>query len=326
MRTAGIPTVPGTEERFHSDDAMLRAAEKIGYPVIIKASAGGGGKGMRVVESPSFLSKAYRQASSEAASAFGNDQVYMERYLTDVKHVEFQILADERGNTIHLGERDCSVQRRHQKLIEEAPCPILTQDLRKKMGETAVRAAKVVGYQNAGTIEFLLLPSGDFFFMEMNTRIQVEHPITEEISGVNLVKEQIRIAAGEELKKKESLTQCYGHAIECRINAEDPVHFTPMPGTITSCHLPGGLGVRVDTGIYAGYRVQPFYDSMLAKLIAHGEDREEALTRMERALDEFVVEGISTTLDFHKQVIREPLFRSGKYNTSYLLGRDRRQI
>ncbi len=326
MKAAGVSTVPGTEQRFSSDDELRREADSIGYPLIIKASAGGGGKGMRVVESPSFLTRAYRQASSEAASAFGNDHVYIERYLTDVRHVEFQILADEKGNTIHLGERDCSIQRRHQKLIEESPCPIMTPELRKEMGDTAIKAAKAVAYENAGTVEFLLTPSGKFFFMEMNTRIQVEHPITEEISGVNLVKEQIRVAAGEELQRKESLQRCYGHAIECRINAEDPINFMPKPGTIETCNIPGGLGVRVDTCIYPGYRVQPFYDSMLAKLISHGESREEAIVRMDRALDEFVIEGIPTTLDFHKWLIRDPGFKSGNFNTSYLLGKDRRQI
>jgi len=320
MKAAKIPIVPGTEKRFTSDDELKLAADKIGYPVIIKASAGGGGKGMRVVESTANLCRAYRQASAEAASAFGNDHVYVERYLTNVRHVEFQILADEKGNVIHLGERDCSVQRRHQKLIEEAPCPVMTPELRTKMGKTAIKAAQAVGYQNAGTVEFLLTPDWDYFFMEMNTRVQVEHPITEEISGVNIVKEQIRISAGEELKRKESLVQCFGHAIECRINAEDPVTFMPMPGTISTCNIPGGLGVRVDTCIYPGYKVLPFYDSMLAKVISHADDREESIARMNRALDEFVIEGIRTTVDFHKKVLSEAVFQSGNYNTSYLAG------
>ncbi len=326
MRFAGVPIVPGTEQIFSSDDELIRAAREVGYPLIVKASAGGGGKGMRVVESEEFLLRAYRQASSEAASAFGNDQVYIERYLSPVRHVEFQIIADEFGNVIHLGERDCSIQRRHQKLIEEAPCSVLDVGLREEMGKAAVRAAKSIGYQNAGTVEFLLTENNEFYFMEMNTRIQVEHPITEEVTGVNLVKEQIRIASGLELQHKSSFLKCFGHAIECRINAEDPVTFQPSPGTIQTCNFPGGLGVRVDTAIYPGYRVQPFYDSMLAKLIVRGETREEAIARMLRSLDEFVIEGIPTTTDFHRQVLQDPVFKSGKFNTNFLVGWDRRQI
>ncbi|MBN1551981.1 acetyl-CoA carboxylase biotin carboxylase subunit [bacterium] len=326
MSSAGVPIVPGTEEKFTSDDQLVKACEKIGYPLIIKASAGGGGKGMRVVETPDFLLKAYRQASAEAGSSFGNDQVYIERFLSPVRHVEFQILADNYGNVIYLGERDCSIQRRHQKLIEEAPSPALSESLRIEMGSAAAKAAKAIGYQNAGTVEFLLTESGTFYFMEMNTRIQVEHPITEEITGVNLVKEQIRIASGMEMKHRASFNTFFGHAIECRINAEDPVHFQPVPGTVETCNFPGGLGIRVDTALYPGYKVQPFYDSMLAKLIVRGEDREEAVSRMKRALDEFVIEGIPTTIDFHKKVITDPLFKAGKYNTSFLVGWDRRHV
>ncbi|MBN1356340.1 acetyl-CoA carboxylase biotin carboxylase subunit [bacterium] len=325
-RKAGVPIIPGTEERFSSNEELMDACESIGYPLIIKASAGGGGKGMRVVESPEFLFKAYQQAASEAQSAFGNDRVYIEKYLQQVRHVEFQILGDEHGNVIHLGERDCSIQRRHQKLIEEAPCPVLTPRLRQEMGRAAVKFARAVGYTNAGTIEFLLTPEGKFYFMEMNTRIQVEHPITEEITGVNLVKEQIRIASGLEMKHKKSFNTCFGHAIECRINAEDSVTFQPVPGLIRNCHFPGGLGVRVDTAIYPGYRVQPFYDSMLAKLIVHAEDRDEAIARMLRALGEFEIEGIPTTIDFHQRVFRDPVFTSGRYDVGFLVGWDHRQI
>jgi acetyl-CoA carboxylase, biotin carboxylase subunit len=318
MLKADVPVIPGTEEKFFSDDEIRRAAEKIGYPLIVKASGGGGGKGMRVVENPEFVCKAYRQASAEAASAFGNDEVYIERYLTDVKHVEFQILADEFGRTIHLGERDCSIQRRHQKLIEESPCSVITPDLRKEMGDTAVRAAKAVGYSNAGTIEFLLTKTGEYFFMEMNTRIQVEHPVTEEVTGINLVKEQIRIAAGEELRRKNSIAECFVHSIECRINAEDPYTFIPAAGLISTCNFPGGLGVRVDTAIYPRYKVQPFYDSMLAKLIVRAEDRAEAISRMSRALDEFVIIGIPTTLEFHRHIMRDPDYRKGVFTTQFL--------
>jgi acetyl-CoA carboxylase, biotin carboxylase subunit len=325
-RQANVPIIPGTEERFSSNDDLIRACEDIGYPLIVKASSGGGGKGMRVVESPEFLLKAYRQASSEAQSAFGDDRVYIEKYLTNVRHVEFQVLADTKGNVIHLGERDCSIQRRHQKLIEEAPCPIMTRELRKKMGEAAIRITKAIDYVNAGTVEFLLTESGEFYFMEMNTRIQVEHPITEEVTGVNLVKEQLRIASGEAMKHRDSFETCFGHAIECRINAEDPVTFQPVPGLINTCHFPGGLGVRVDTAIFPGYRVQPFYDSMLAKLIVHGEDREEAIARMTRSLDEFIVDGIPTTIDFHKRVVRDPVFQTGNYDVGFLLGWDHRHI
>jgi acetyl-CoA carboxylase, biotin carboxylase subunit len=326
MRKVGIPVVPGVEERFTKDSQWLDAAQQIGYPVILKAAAGGGGKGMRVIEHPDYLLKGLRQASSEAASAFGNDQVYIEKYLMPSRHIEFQILGDELGNIIHLGERDCSIQRRHQKLIEESPSPALNKKLRASIGENAILAAKTVGYVNAGTVEFIMTKDEQFYFIEMNTRIQVEHPVTEEISGINLVKEQIRIAAGLKLRHQASLNKAFGHAIECRINAEDPITFSPMPGKIETCNLPGGLGVRVDSVIYPGYIVQPFYDSMLAKLIVHAEDRDEALARMSRALDEFVIEGISTTLPFHKLIINDPVFRRGAYDTSFLLNRSRRHI
>ena len=318
MKKAGVPVTPGIEQRFSSDDELKRVCKEIGYPLIIKATAGGGGKGMRIVNSEVELCPAYRQASAEAASAFGNDQLYIERYLTDVRHIEFQILADNFGNVIHLGERDCSIQRRHQKLIEESPSPFVSEKLRKKIGEVSILAASSIGYNNAGTIEFLVTPKEEFYFMEMNTRIQVEHPITEEVTGLNLVKEQIRIAANLPIRYSKNRVKCVGHAIECRINAEDPVSFTPCPGYIRTCNFPGGFGVRVDTAIYPGYQVQPFYDSMLAKLIVRADNRDEAVSRMRRALGEFVIEGVSTTIDFHRRVFNNKKFCSGDYDTGFI--------
>lgn len=272
---------------------------------------------MRVVHSAGSLINAYLMAQSEASSSFGNADVYIEKYLVEPRHVEIQIIADERGHVVHLGERDCSVQRRHQKLIEESPSPALTPKMRKKMGDMAIAAAKAVKYMNAGTVEFIL--TGDkFYFMEMNTRIQVEHPVTEMVTGVDLIKEQIKVAAGLPLGFRQEDIVMNGHAIECRINAEDPEKFTPSPGTITSFNIPGGPGVRVDTAAYANYKVPPHYDSMIAKLIVHGEDRSEALNRMERALDEFIVEGIKTTVKLHQRILRDPVFRSGNFHTGYL--------
>ncbi len=317
MIKAGVPVVPGSRGAVSSEDEILRLAQKIGYPVIIKASAGGGGRGMRVVHSAGSLINAFLMAQSEAMSSFGSPEVYIEKFITEPRHVEVQILADFRGNVIHLGERDCSIQRRHQKLIEESPSPALTPKLRRKMGEIAVSAAKSVKYRNAGTIEFIL--SGDkFYFMEMNTRIQVEHPVTEMVTGVDLIKEQIKIAAGQPLGIKQDAVGFDGHSIECRINAEDPEKFTPCPGTITSFNVPGGPGVRVDTAVYGGCTVPPNYDSMIAKLIVHGKDRGEAIARMGRALEEFVVEGIKTTVPLHQRIIKDPVFRSGKFHTGYL--------
>ena len=317
MMKAGVPVVPGSKGPVESDDQLLSLAKKIGYPVIIKASAGGGGRGMRVVHSAGSLLNSFLMAQSEAMSAFGNPEVYLEKYVSEPRHVEVQILADEKGNVIHLGERDCSVQRRHQKLIEEAPSSAITPKMRKKMGDVAVAAAKAVKYKNAGTVEFIV--SGDtFYFMEMNTRIQVEHPVTEMVTGIDLVKEQIKIASGMPLKIKQDDVRIVGHSFECRINAEDPVKFTPCPGKITSYNVPGGPGIRVDTSIYPNYTVPPNYDSLIAKLISHGKDREEAMSRMLRALDEFIIEGIKTTIPLHKRVFADPVFRSGKYNTGYL--------
>ena len=317
MIKAGVPVVPGSKGPVSAEDEILMLAQKIGYPVIIKASAGGGGRGMRVVHSAGSLINSFLMAQSEAVSAFGNPEVYLEKFVTEPRHVEVQILADEKGNVIHLGERDCSVQRRHQKLVEEAPSPAITARMRKKMGEVAVAAAKFVKYKNAGTVEFIV--SGDkFFFMEMNTRIQVEHPVTEMVTGVDLVKEQIKVAAGMTLGYKQDDIVINGHSFECRINAEDPVKFTPCPGRITSYNAPGGPGVRVDTAVYANYTVPPNYDSLVAKLIVHGRDRKEAMARMSRALEEYVIEGIKTTIPMQQRIFSDPEFKSGLYNTGYL--------
>jgi acetyl-CoA carboxylase biotin carboxylase subunit len=317
MAKAGVPVIPGSKGTVGSEDEILTLATKIGYPVIIKASAGGGGRGMRVVHSAGSLINSFLTAQAEAMSSFGNPEVYIEKFITEPRHVEVQILADEKGNIIHLGERDCSVQRRHQKLIEESPSPAITPKMRKKMGEVAVSAAKAVKYRNAGTVEFIV--SGDkFFFMEMNTRIQVEHPVTEMVTGIDLIKEQIKAAAGLTLKYKQDDIKIDGHSFECRINAEDPQKFTPCPGTITTYNAPGGPGVRVDTAVYSNYTVPPNYDSMIAKLIVHGIDREEAMARMTRALEEFIIEGIKTTIPLHRRVFLDPVFRSGIYSTSFL--------
>ena len=317
MVKAGVPVIPGSKGTVSSEDEILTLATKIGYPVIIKASAGGGGRGMRVVHSAGSLINSFLTAQAEAMSSFGNPEVYIEKFITEPRHVEVQILADEKGNIIHLGERDCSVQRRHQKLIEESPSPAITPKMRKKMGEVAIAAAKAVKYRNAGTVEFIV--SGDkFFFMEMNTRIQVEHPVTEMVTGIDLIKEQIKAAAGLTLKYKQDDIKIEGHSFECRINAEDPQKFTPCPGTITTYNAPGGPGVRVDTAVYSNYTVPPNYDSMIAKLIVHGIDREEAMARMTRALEEFIIEGIKTTIPLHRRVFLDPVFRSGIYSTSFL--------
>ncbi len=317
MSKSGIPVIPGSKGTVGSEDEILALASKTGYPVIIKASAGGGGRGMRVVHSAGSLINSFLMAQAEAMSSFGNPEVYIEKFVMEPRHVEVQILADEKGNIIHLGERDCSVQRRHQKLIEESPSPILTPKMRKKMGEAAIAAAKAVKYRNAGTVEFIV--SGDkFFFMEMNTRIQVEHPVTEMVTGIDLIKEQIKAAAGLTLKYRQDDIKINGHSFECRINAEDPQKFTPCPGKITTYNAPGGPGVRVDTAVYSNYSVPPNYDSMIAKLIVHGNDREEAMARMSRALEEFVIEGIKTTVPLHRRIFMDPVFRSGRYSTSFL--------
>ena len=314
----GIPVVPGTPGPVEDVGEALGFAEQIGFPVIIKAAAGGGGKGMRVANDAEEFARSFQMARTEALSAFGNGDVYVEKYLRRPRHIEFQILGDTHGNVIHLGERDCSVQRRHQKLIEESPSPAMTPALRERMGEAAVLGAKAINYVGAGTIEMLLDTDGSFYFMEMNTRIQVEHPVTEMITGVDLVKEQIRVAAGEKMREKETPVM-RGHVIECRINAEDPFrNFQPSPGKIEVFHLPGGNGVRVDTHAYAGYTVPPFYDSMIAKLIVHGVDREEALAKMRLALDTFIVQGVTTTIPFLSRVMSHPDFVRGEVHTKFL--------
>jgi len=314
----GVPILPGTTDAVMSAEEAKDIAEEIGYPVIIKATAGGGGRGMKVVHSPASLPNAFAAARSEAQAGFGNPDVFIEKFCVRPRHVEIQILADKHGNVIHLGERDCSLQRRHQKLLEEAPCSILSPELREKMGTSAVAAAKAVGYSSVGTMEFLLDADNNFFFMEMNTRVQVEHPVTEMVTGVDIIKEQIRSAAGEKLRFQQSDIKFHGHAIECRINAEDPDTFTPCPGRIDGYHTPGGLGVRVDSAVYDQYTVLPHYDSMIAKLIVHADTREEAISRMARALDEYMIEGIKTTIPFHQRVMNNKEFKEGLVDTGFL--------
>jgi acetyl-CoA carboxylase biotin carboxylase subunit len=315
----GVPIIPGSEGLVADADDAVAIARELGFPVIIKAAAGGGGKGMRVAADEDDFARHFQLARSEALAAFGNDAVYLEKYLESPRHVEFQVMGDAHGRLVHLNERDCSIQRRHQKLIEEAPSPVVTPELRAAMGEAAVRLARNIDYVGAGTVEFLLNGDGRFFFMEMNTRIQVEHPVTEMATGVDLVKEQIRVAAGEALSIPEEGLAPRGHVIECRVNAEDPAqNFQPCPGQITTFHPPGGPGVRVDTHIYAGYHVPPYYDSLLAKVIVQGHDRTEALARMHQALDGFIVEGVTTTIPFLSRVIRHPAFQTGDVDTKFL--------
>lgn len=318
MMGVGVPIIPGTPGPVEDPEEALALGKEIGFPVIIKAAAGGGGKGMRVARDAEEFMRSFGLARSEALSAFGNGDVYVEKYLTRPRHIEFQILGDKHGTVMHLGERDCSVQRRHQKLIEEAPSPAMTPALRESMGDAAVRGAKAIDYVGAGTIEMLLDEDGSYYFMEMNTRIQVEHPVTEQLTGVDLVKEQIRVAAGEPLSTPV-LPPLRGHVIECRINAEDPARgFQPSPGRIDVFHPPGGPGVRLDTHVYAGYTVPPFYDSLLAKLIVQGRDREEALRRMHMALESFIIEGVTTTAGFLARVMEHPQFRAGTFDTKFL--------
>ena len=319
MRKAGIPIVPGSMSAVKSKEDALKTARRIHYPVIVKAAAGGGGRGMRVCHNDVRLVSALMTCQAEAEASFGNSDVFVEKYLEEPRHIEFQILADRAGHTIHLGERDCTIQRRHQKLIEESPSPAVDPKLRRKMGELAVRAAKAAGYATVGTVEFLLEKSGAFYFIEMNTRIQVEHPVTEMVTGIDLIKAQMRMAAGETLGMKQDEVSLEGWAIECRVNAEDPSNgFTPTPGLITMFHQPGGRGVRVDTHAFAGYEVPPFYDSLLAKLITTGETRQDAIRVMQRALDEFFIEPIPTTLQLHRQIFRDPTFWRGQVTTAYL--------
>ena len=314
----GVPILPGTKDGVATAEEAVKIANKIGYPVIIKATAGGGGRGMKIVHSPASLPNAFAAARSEAQAGFGNPEVYIEKYCERPRHVEIQIMADQHGNCIYLGERDCSIQRRHQKLIEEAPCPVLSPEQRKKMGECAVAAAKAVNYTSVGTMEFLLDARGDFFFMEMNTRVQVEHPVTEMVTGIDIIKEQIRSAAGIPLRYTQEDIKIQGHSIECRINAEHPFKFTPSPGKIDGYHPPGGLGVRVDSFVYDQYTVLPHYDSMIAKLIVHADTREEAIRRMARALDEYIIGGIKTSIAFHAKVMNSKEFLEGDVDTGFI--------
>lgn len=318
VTAAGVPILPGTNKSIQSTKEAQQIADEIGYPVIIKASAGGGGRGMKIVHSPASLANALATARSEAQAGFGRADVYIEKFCEHPRHVEIQILGDKHGNVIHLGERDCSIQRRHQKLIEEAPCPVLSQELREEMGACAVAAAKAAGYSSAGTVEYLLDTDGRFYFMEMNTRVQVEHPVTEMVTGVDIIKEQIRSAAGLPLRYKQEDIVIRGHAIECRINAEDPEKFTPFPGKITGYHTPGGMGVRIESAMYDQYTVLPHYDSMIGKLIVHAETREEAIKRMANALDEYIIEGIKTTIPFHKKMMVNKEFIDGNFDTNFL--------
>ena len=317
MIDSGVPTVPGSAGIVHSVEEGLSIAREIGYPVLAKAKAGGGGKGMRIIRDPVEFEKLFVSARTEAEAAFGNGELYIEKFIVKPRHVEIQLLGDGKGTVIHFGERECSIQRRHQKLVEEAPSPILNQELRQQMGEAAIRGAEAVNYEGAGTVEFLVDADMNFYFIEMNTRIQVEHPVTEEVTGCDLIEYQIRVAMGESVRKRE--IEMEGHAIECRINAENPFrNFSPSPGTISIFHPPGGHGVRLDTHVYAGYNIPPYYDSMLGKLIVRGRTRELAINKMKRALDEFVIEGVQTTIPFHKQLMDHPDFRSGIFDTHFL--------
>lgn len=319
MVTAGVPVTPGSKDIIKTEEEAIKTAREIGYPVIIKASAGGGGKGMRIVRKEEDLIANYNSAASEALASFKNADVYMERYIENPKHIEVQIIGDEHGNVVHLFERDCSLQRKHQKLLEEAPSFSFSPEKRKLIGDTAVKAAKAANYYNAGTIEFIVTPQGEFFFMEMNTRIQVEHPVTETITGKDLIKEQFLIASGEKLSFTQEELKVNGHAIECRINAEDPDHnFAPCPGKVTKYVVPGGNGVRVDSAVYEGYTILPYYDSMIAKLIVHGRDRNEAIARMKRALGEFTIEGVKTTIPFHLKVLDDKDFLEGNIDTHFI--------
>ncbi|MBF0341185.1 MAG: acetyl-CoA carboxylase biotin carboxylase subunit [Magnetococcales bacterium] len=317
MIEAGVPVVQGSSSAVHNEEMALKVAREIGFPVIIKASGGGGGRGMKVVHTDAALINSYTVARNEAQQFFKNDEVYIEKFLKNPRHVEIQILADKHGHAIHLGERDCSLQRRHQKILEESPSPMVTPEEREHLGRLATRAALAVGYTGAGTFEFLQ-SEGKFHFIEVNTRIQVEHPVTEMVTGLDLVKEQIRVAAGLPLALTQEQVRFTGHAIECRINAEDPDRFIPSPGLITEYHPPGGGGVRVDSGAYAGYRIPPYYDSLISKLIVHGADRTEAVARMRRALDEYVIGGVKTTLPLHQRILRDGAFVRGRYDLNFL--------
>jgi acetyl-CoA carboxylase biotin carboxylase subunit len=317
MKAAGVPTIPGSEGIIETYEEAEKCAKQIGYPIMLKATAGGGGKGMCLCNNDDELTEAWDSTRREAAAAFGNDAMYMEKFIEQPRHIEIQIASDKRGNACHLSERDCSIQRRHQKLVEETPSPFMTDKLREKMGDAAVKAAEAVKYEGVGTVEFLVDKNRDFYFMEMNTRIQVEHTITEEVINYDLVKEQIKLASGEKISGRNHYPKM--HAIQCRINAEDPDNnFSPCPGTITHYNQPGGHGVRVDTHVYAGYRIPPFYDSMIAKLIVVAQTREEAIKKMERALDEYIIEGVKTTIPFHQRLMKNEKFRSGNFTTKFM--------
>ena len=318
MKKAGLPMLPGSDGPVETEERALKVAKDIGYPVIIKAVAGGGGRGMRIVRNADELPQLLRTATREAEAAFGNGDVYIEKYLENPRHIEFQIIGDHHGNLVHLGERECSIQRRHQKLIEESPSPVLTDKVRRRMGGLVVDAAKAVQYTNAGTFEFLMDPDGKFYYMETNTRLQVEHPVTEMVTGIDIVKEQIRIAAGERLSFKQSDVTFTGHSIECRVNAEDPVTFAPSPGLIHAWSVPGGPGVRIDTFAHSECTISPYYDSMIAKIIVHGRDRHEAIARMRRTLEMTVIEGISTSVPLHLQILNEPDFQAGRLGTGFM--------
>ncbi len=318
MKKAGVPVLPGSDGPIESEDKALKIAKEIGYPVIVKATAGGGGRGMRVVRAPGELSHAVKTAQQEAEAAFGVRDVYIEKYVESPRHVEFQVLGDSHGSVVHLGERECSIQRRHQKLIEESPSPALSEKMRRRMGSVVIDAAKQVQYTNAGTFEFLMDPQGRFYFMEANTRLQVEHPVTEMVTGIDIVKEQIRIAAGERLSFKQSEVSFTGHSIECRINAEDPDTFVPSPGVIRAFSVPGGPGVRVETLAHSECTISPYYDSMFAKIIVHGRDRQEAIARMRRVLEMTVIEGIKTSIPMHLRILNDPDFVAGKVDTAFM--------
>ncbi len=319
MKAAGVPVVPGSDGPLEDIDQAKQVAEEAGFPVLLKAVSGGGGRGMRVVREPKELENAFMSAQGEAQTAFGDGRLYLEKYIENPRHIEVQIIGDSHGNVIHLGERECSIQRRHQKLIEESPSPFINPQQREKLGNAAVRGAQSIGYNSAGTMEFIADPQGNFYFIEMNTRVQVEHPVTEMVTGVDIIKEQIRVAGGKQLSVSQNQVKMNGHAIEVRINAEDPLrNFAPCPGTIEVLHKPGGPGVRVDSHIYQGYKVPPNYDSLLAKLIVHGNTREEARKRMLRALEEFVIQGVATTIDFHTAVLSSQEFARGEFDTGFL--------
>jgi acetyl-CoA carboxylase biotin carboxylase subunit len=319
MKRKGVPVVSGSDGPVQNEETALKIAKKIGFPVVLKASAGGGGHGMKIVKEESNLEQAFYMAQREALTAFGNSEIYIEEYIPEMRHIEIQIMADNKGNTIHLNERDCSIQRRHQKLIEESPSPFSsTEKFKKRIGELGVKAARAVKYRNVGTVEFIVDLKENVYFIEINTRIQVEHPVTEAVTGIDIVKEQIKLSAGLPLEFRQNQIKQAGHAIECRINAEDPERFIPSPGKITFLSLPGGPGVRVDTAIYCGYVVPSHYDSLIAKLIVHGKDRTEAIAKMRRALDEFIIEGVKTTIPFHKKVLNNPDFISGNFTTNFV--------